>query len=158
MPFYKKGMIYLTLFFIIAWMFILGIFVGRGSAPVKFDTREFQKRLANIAGEYKENHKNSQETDIKFYEALQKPMPEAKNFSNNQESQETVSDDPVKAENGSSSEYIGNKTNTQVAFKQSQKSLTKGKYSASKQNKKTSELREIVKPDKPTSIPSKKVD
>ncbi|MCP3901823.1 MAG: SPOR domain-containing protein, partial [Desulfobacteraceae bacterium] len=61
-------------------------------------------------------------------------------------------------ENGSSSEDIGNKTNTQIAFKQSQKSLTKGKYSASKQNKKTSELREIVKPVKPFSTPKKKVD
>ncbi len=158
MPFYKKGMIYLTLFFIIAWMFILGIFVGRGSAPVKFDTRKFQKKLANIAGEYEENHKNSEETDIKFYEALQKPMPEAKNFSNNQGSQEIVSDKSANEEKEFVAGPTNSETKTQIAFKQSQKSLTKGKYSASKSNKATYELKETVKPGKPASTPKRKVD
>lgn len=34
--------------FIGAWMFLLGIMVGRGTAPVTFDTRGFQERLQDI--------------------------------------------------------------------------------------------------------------
>ena len=45
MPSLKKGVLYSVLFFVVIWMFVLGIIVGRDSAPVKFDTREFQKRL-----------------------------------------------------------------------------------------------------------------
>ncbi len=153
MPFYKKGVIYLTLFFIIAWMFILGIFVGRGSAPVKFDTRKFQKRLANIAGEYEQDHKNSEATDIQFYEVLQKPMPKAKYFYDNQGSKETV-----KVENEFKADPANSKTKTKIAYKVSQKSLTKAKYSVSKRNKATSKLRQSAKSVKPASIPKKTRD
>jgi len=35
-------------FFACAWMFVLGIFVGRGTAPVKFDMEKLQKELADL--------------------------------------------------------------------------------------------------------------
>ena len=80
-------------------MFILGIFVGRGNAPVKFDTRKFQKRLASIAGEYETEHKSSGETDIQFYEALQKPMPRADSLLDNHNFSAPVSAEPAKTDN-----------------------------------------------------------
>ena len=36
---------YLTIVFISAWMFILGVFVGRGTAPVKFDIKKLSREL-----------------------------------------------------------------------------------------------------------------
>jgi hypothetical protein len=35
-------------FFACAWMFVLGIFVGRGTAPVKFDMEKLQKELVDL--------------------------------------------------------------------------------------------------------------
>ena len=35
----------LLIFFLCAWMFILGILVGRGTAPLKFDIAELEKKL-----------------------------------------------------------------------------------------------------------------
>ena len=39
---------YLLIFFIAAWMFILGILVGRRQAPVYFDTLALQEELAAL--------------------------------------------------------------------------------------------------------------
>ena len=73
----KGGLKYLALFFIMAWVFFLGIMVGRGTAPVRFDTEPFQKKLAQIAGKYNEEHgqEDLNETDLNFYSALEKPVP-----------------------------------------------------------------------------------
>ena len=139
MPSFKKGIIYLILFFIVIWMFILGIFVGRGNAPVKFDTRKFQKRLANISGKYKEEHKSTEETDIHFYEVLQKPMPAADNLSNNQKTVTPMPVEPTKIEKKSNEKDEDNESkaepNKKIALKVSQKSMTKAKYAALKKEK-----------------------
>lgn len=57
-------------------MFVLGIMVGRGTAPVEFDTKKFQKRLAAIANESGEKKRVQKKINLKFYDALDKPVPE----------------------------------------------------------------------------------
>jgi len=77
----RKGFgiwLFLTLF-ISAWMFVLGIFVGRGTAPVQFDIEKLQKELATLKKEglqkeqkrYKiEKDTVNEKTDLRFYEVL----------------------------------------------------------------------------------------
>ena len=55
--------------FIGGWMFLLGIMVGRGNAPVSFDTRGFQDRLAAIAREYGNASQAGQRVELEVYEA-----------------------------------------------------------------------------------------
>ena len=73
----KGGLKYLALFFIMAWVFFLGILVGRGTAPVRFDTEPFQDKLASISEKYNKEHgqKDSNETRLNFYSALEMPVP-----------------------------------------------------------------------------------
>ncbi|MBU1342425.1 MAG: SPOR domain-containing protein [Proteobacteria bacterium] len=54
----------------------MGIMVGRGTAPVKFDTHKFQKRLETIANEFGEKKGTTQKIDLKFYDVLDNPVPE----------------------------------------------------------------------------------
>ena len=71
-----KGILKYSIYiFIAGWMFVLGIMVGRGSSPVEFDTRKFQKRLETIAGEFGEK-KSDGKIDLKFYDVLDRPVPE----------------------------------------------------------------------------------
>ncbi len=75
---------YLTIVFISAWMFILGVFVGRGTAPVKFDikklsreieelrTADVKKRLAPVEAVTDEE---KTKTTLGFYEELKKSEP-----------------------------------------------------------------------------------
>jgi len=62
-----------------AWMFVLGIFVGRGTAPVKFDIEKLQKELIALKEiVIKEEQKRfkvyseaaQKKTNLGFYEAL----------------------------------------------------------------------------------------
>jgi cell division septation protein DedD len=62
-----------------AWMFVLGIFVGRGTAPVKFDIEKLQKELIALKETViKEEQKRfklyleaaQKKTNLGFYEAL----------------------------------------------------------------------------------------
>jgi len=72
-----KGILkYLIYIFIAGWMFLLGIMVGRGSSPVKFDTQKFQKRLQTIASEFGEKKSPRKKIDLKFYNVLDHPVPE----------------------------------------------------------------------------------
>jgi cell division protein FtsN len=72
-----KGILkYLIYLFIAGWMFLLGIMVGRGSSPVTFDTKKFQKRLEVIAKEFGEKKGTQKKIDLKFYEVLDRPVPE----------------------------------------------------------------------------------
>lgn len=76
----KAGIKYLAFLLIMAWVFFLGILVGRGTAPVKFNTKPFQKRLADIKQQYDEQFGQKDildETDLNFYKALEKPVPES---------------------------------------------------------------------------------
>lgn len=61
-------------FCVCGWMFFLGILVGRGTAPVSFDTRSFQDRLAKIADDSKEQEETFERPVLDFYEVLKSPM------------------------------------------------------------------------------------
>ncbi len=69
------------LFFTSAWMFVLGIWVGRGTAPVTFDTKTLLKELAELKQTLIKQEHNSYQIDssvkngakgLDFYEALKK--------------------------------------------------------------------------------------
>ena len=73
-----KGAIKYAIYICIGgWMFLLGIMVGRGTAPVTFETQGFQERLVEIVEKMgnRENVKN-RETKIAlhYYEALSEPV------------------------------------------------------------------------------------
>ncbi|MCP3876093.1 MAG: SPOR domain-containing protein [Desulfobacteraceae bacterium] len=79
-----KGILkYLIYIFIAAWMFLLGIMVGRGTSPVKFDTDKFQKRLEIIASEFgeKKDTQTQKKIDLKFYKVLDQPAAEEESSS-----------------------------------------------------------------------------
>ena len=71
---------FLIIFFLCAWMFILGILVGRGTAPVKFDIAALEKKLeASKDGDGGDQRKApapkkpvtvKDKTKLEFYEAL----------------------------------------------------------------------------------------
>lgn len=76
---------YLLLFFIAAWMFFLGVMVGRGTAPVRFDIQALQKELATLRDTVVRNEQAAMETALRgedekaafgFYEALEKDGPD----------------------------------------------------------------------------------
>jgi cell division protein FtsN len=84
----RKGVgIWLCLiFFISAWMFILGILVGRGTAPVHFDMEKLQKELAALKKQVIKKEQDqfkidskaaSNKQDLGFYEALKDIKDEA---------------------------------------------------------------------------------
>ncbi len=66
-----KSLAYLV---IAGWMFFLGILVGRGSAPVTFDTHRFQQRLEIIAQEFGKSVTPQGEINLEFYDALTQPV------------------------------------------------------------------------------------
>jgi len=75
-----------VIFFVSAWMFVLGIFVGRGTSPVKFDIENLQKELAAlkeaVVKEGQERFKigrdpASAKMELGFYEALKETTPSA---------------------------------------------------------------------------------
>ena len=78
---------YLLLFFVAAWMFVLGILVGRGTAPVKFDTADLQKELVDLRDAMLKKERETlvrtirgedeaEKEALEFYEALRKDEPE----------------------------------------------------------------------------------
>ena len=87
----KKYMLQLTgkglflglclLFLISGWMFVLGVLVGRGPAPVNFDIQALQKELLALKESMVKQEKRAMEIDsaktgakssLEFYEALKK--------------------------------------------------------------------------------------
>jgi DedD protein len=70
----------LLFFFLCAWMFILGVLVGRGTAPVKFDIAKIEEKSAGLQAddggdqEKEPAQKGSatikDKTKLEFYEAL----------------------------------------------------------------------------------------
>ena len=70
--------------FVAAWMFVLGIFVGRGTAPVQFDIEKLQKELVAlkeaVIKKEKKRFKVDSDTgkgrvDLDFYEELKATKP-----------------------------------------------------------------------------------
>ena len=120
-PMTNKGRtLWICLFFFgCGWMFVLGILVGRGTAPVQFDIEKLQKELASLkeAVIKKEELRfkidpdtSGHKTDMGFYEDLktseqtQKPLPKAadsikenKNVSNRAGAEESSRNVPVPA-------------------------------------------------------------
>jgi cell division septation protein DedD len=72
---------YLLVFFVAAWMFVLGVLVGRGTAPVHFDTQALQEELAALRDAMMKKEREAVEkalrgedekAPLEFYEALKK--------------------------------------------------------------------------------------
>ncbi|WP_321493316.1 SPOR domain-containing protein [uncultured Desulfobacter sp.] len=55
-------------------MFSLGVFVGRGSSPVLFETRPFQQYLGQMARELAAKMPEKEKIDLKFYDLLDEPV------------------------------------------------------------------------------------
>ena len=75
----KKGYLlqFSILFFTSAWMFILGVLVGRGYDPVQIDIKSLQNRLAELSKKEQNYYKIDQDaasdkTSFGFYEDLKK--------------------------------------------------------------------------------------
>ena len=75
------------IFFISAWMFVLGTLVGRGTAPVHFDIEVLQKELIalkeSIIRQAREQERtdipsNEENQDLDFYEALKDSKKDGK--------------------------------------------------------------------------------
>ena len=76
-----------VLFFVCAWMFVIGVLVGRGTAPLKFDTASLQKKLQSARADAAKPapNRNSRgstrvkdKTRLDFYEALKENREDAK--------------------------------------------------------------------------------
>ena len=76
---------HLLLFGVAVWMFILGMLVGRGTAPVEFDTQALQKELAALRDSMAKKERDviekamrgGDEKDVvDFYEDLKKDRPD----------------------------------------------------------------------------------
>nr|WP_319393123.1 SPOR domain-containing protein [uncultured Desulfobacter sp.] len=56
-------------------MFGLGVFVGRSSSPVLFDTRPFQERLGQMISDFSAKFpEKGKKVDLKFYDVLDEPV------------------------------------------------------------------------------------
>lgn len=76
-----------VLFFVSLWMFVLGIYVGRGTAPVHFDIQKLQNELSKLKEAILEQEKNrfkiesrtlNKEPMVEFYDALKENQKEEK--------------------------------------------------------------------------------
>lgn len=77
---------YLVVFLISAWMFVLGVLVGRGTAPVKFDIPKLSRKLEELkVADQKEQlapvevttDDTKTKAELEFYEELKKSGPVA---------------------------------------------------------------------------------
>lgn len=73
---FKSVLKYAVYLFVGGWMFFLGLLVGRGTAPVEFDTDRFQKRLESLVKTYNNENTQGKEIELKFYEVLDQPEKE----------------------------------------------------------------------------------
>jgi len=82
----KRSAVWLVILcFVSAWIFLLGILVGRGTAPVQFDINALQKELSELRHAILKKEKNliktdtdylSGKTDFDFHEAFKKSKPD----------------------------------------------------------------------------------
>jgi cell division septation protein DedD len=97
-PEFKKPFIVMTrrkiagwvfvIFFLCAWMFVLGILVGRGTAPVKFDIAAIEKKIEASQKDdpgkpgkvpaHKDSATLKDKTKLEFYEALKENSEDTK--------------------------------------------------------------------------------
>lgn len=90
-PITRRGKIVWAIIFVFiaGWMFILGILVGRGTAPVNLEMDRFEKEIADLKSALREKEsgsagdesgqQNPATTQLGFYEALMQTKP-AKDF------------------------------------------------------------------------------
>jgi len=72
--FVRGAMVALGLFCLCGIMFFTGVMVGRGTAPVHFNTRSFQEKLADLVN--RNSKENAPEkTELAFYNELKKAVP-----------------------------------------------------------------------------------
>ncbi len=143
MPSVKKGVTFFALFFVIGWMFFLGILVGRKTAPVHFDTRGFQEWLGEVAQKSGKKKTDLSQTDLQYYNVLRKAMPEEKVGDGTAGKKEEIV--PISAENEDTGEP--------VAVKRSKKKMTFDTTSSSKVVAPVSERQE---PSPAASSPAEK--
>jgi cell division septation protein DedD len=82
-PTKKRGWPFWLVFFICAWMFFLGVIVGRGTSPVKFNINEFENKIAALKKSALESEEmrvqkagpvsSDVKSELEFYEALKMP-------------------------------------------------------------------------------------
>ncbi len=79
----KRGWPFWFVFIVSAWMFFLGVIVGRGTSPVSFDIHELEKKIASLRKSALEAEELSVEkaspvspdvkSELEFYEVLKMP-------------------------------------------------------------------------------------
>jgi cell division septation protein DedD len=136
-PSQKRGWPFWVVFFISAWMFFLGVVVGRGNSPVNFDINELEKQIAALkkaalqSEEMRIQKANPVSPDVQselgFYEALK--MLEQNDLMGLAEEKSTAaikSDPPVKTETAvkPTSPKIVAKTEKAPEFKKSEVKAT----------------------------------
>jgi cell division septation protein DedD len=93
----KSAAVWLVILcFVSAWIFLLGILVGRGTAPVQFDIHALQKELSELRLAIIEKEQKLI-TDFDFHEALKKSMPDT-NLKLKLETPQTASEKPRPSE------------------------------------------------------------
>ena len=109
-PHKKRGWPFWVVFFISAWMFFLGVIVGRGTSPVTFDIDELEKKIAELkksalrSEELRVQKTNPVSPDVKseleFYEALKMAeQTDPMDFTASKSKTDEKSESPVKTEN-----------------------------------------------------------
>ena len=82
----KRAMGWIVIFcFVSVWIFLLGIIVGRGMAPVQFDINEFKNTIEDLRREIIDNQLQAakqetitlkQEADLEFHEDVKQIQPD----------------------------------------------------------------------------------
>ncbi len=76
-----------AIFFLCAWMFVLGVLVGRDTAPVKFDIKKLQQKISDTRGQTqtaqlgktsREEVEVKDKTKLGFYERLPEDQQDIK--------------------------------------------------------------------------------
>ncbi len=153
---------YITIFLISAWMFILGVLVGRGTAPIKFDIKKLSREIETLREADIKKQKAPVEvvTDeektkktLGFYEELKKsepaPVPPVKPRSSTVSSQEK----PLKKKTNSA------QTSPQVKKEPVPKAPSKSQKKQAKSPEKKPKSKPttaVVSSVKPTAVPSSK--
>ena len=95
-----------VVFFVCAWMFTIGVLVGRGTSPLQIDINELQKKLAAAKEELKRKNPDrsrnkpeavKEKTELEFYEALKerRQAPKSSRQGNSPVSNKKIAPPPV---------------------------------------------------------------
>ena len=135
---------FLLLFFVSAWMFFLGVLVGRGTAPVRFDIDKLQKELAVLKeADIKkqlsrveveiDSDSSGLKKDLGFYEALKDTKGDAKK-SGGSTSDKTSGKSPSSPKTPSSIKQNAGQTNNSRTLARKSKTAASDKPIESEKN------------------------